>query len=236
MTTDKTEQALPPLHGDGYWEERMKTIQAECGAPDTPEVWHALWRVRDELERWAISYAREAQRAALTQRQQGGVGQTGDKLWCETCEGSGKVYQEHQHGCHVGGEFPCPDCDGNGYWTRRAAPPAQPKAIAWVPMHPKTGPLWAMATDDPSPERLPSYPLRGLAWTDEPPAQPQSEPLKGWKLVPVEPTTEQMKAGGEWATFPHAAYRAMLAAALAQPPERAAQQEGGVGNQEITGR
>lgn len=58
-----------------------------------------------------------------------------------------------------------------------AAPPAQPKAIAWVPVHPKTGPLWAMTTDDPSPERLPSYPLRALAWTETPPAQPQ-EPVE----------------------------------------------------------
>lgn len=64
MSTDN--EALPPLRGDGFWEERMKTIQAECGAPDTTGVWHALWRVRDELERWAIGYAR----AALAQRQQ----------------------------------------------------------------------------------------------------------------------------------------------------------------------
>jgi hypothetical protein len=40
--------------------------------------------------------------------------------WCETCEGSGKVYQEGQKGCHVGGEYPCPDCDGNGYWIEAA--------------------------------------------------------------------------------------------------------------------
>lgn len=44
------------------------------------------------------------------------------KHWCETCEGTGKVYQEHQAGCWVGGEHPCPDCDGNGYWTPLAAP------------------------------------------------------------------------------------------------------------------
>jgi Zn finger protein HypA/HybF involved in hydrogenase expression len=37
------------------------------------------------------------------------------KLWCETCEGTGEVYQEHQAGCHVGGHFKCPDCDGEGY-------------------------------------------------------------------------------------------------------------------------
>lgn len=39
------------------------------------------------------------------------------KLWCETCGGSGEVYQEHQAGCHVGGHFKCPDCDGNGYFV-----------------------------------------------------------------------------------------------------------------------
>ena len=39
------------------------------------------------------------------------------KAWCETCEGGGKVYQEHQAGCWVGGEHACPDCDGNGYYT-----------------------------------------------------------------------------------------------------------------------
>lgn len=44
------------------------------------------------------------------------------KFWCETCEGTGKVHQEHQKGCHVGGEFPCPDCDGNGWWQRARAP------------------------------------------------------------------------------------------------------------------
>ena len=37
------------------------------------------------------------------------------KLWCETCEGTGEVYQEHQANCHVGGHFKCPDCDGEGY-------------------------------------------------------------------------------------------------------------------------
>ena len=37
-------------------------------------------------------------------------------LWCETCEGSGKVYEEHQVGIPgAGGERQCPDCDGHGY-------------------------------------------------------------------------------------------------------------------------
>jgi len=45
------------------------------------------------------------------------------KRWCETCEGDGYVFQEPQAGCHVGREYPCPDCDGNGYWVS-AQPPA----------------------------------------------------------------------------------------------------------------
>lgn len=36
------------------------------------------------------------------------------------------------------------------------------KPVAWVPVHPKNGPLWAMTTVDPSPEHLPSYPLQPL--------------------------------------------------------------------------
>ena len=31
--------------------------------------------------------------------------------------------------------------------------------VAWVPIHPRTGPLWSMATGSPDPERLPHYPL-----------------------------------------------------------------------------
>jgi DnaJ-class molecular chaperone len=44
------------------------------------------------------------------------------KIYCETCEGSGTVYQEHQIGCHVGGNYPCPDCDGKGYIERIRQP------------------------------------------------------------------------------------------------------------------
>jgi hypothetical protein len=38
--------------------------------------------------------------------------------------------------------------------------PAEP--IAFVPVHPRNGPLWAMTTNEPNPERLPSYPLMPL--------------------------------------------------------------------------
>lgn len=51
------------------------------------------------------------------------------------------------------------------------------KPVAWVPIHPRNGPLWAMATDKPDPERLPnSYPLRPLAFADEAQAAPAPEP------------------------------------------------------------
>jgi hypothetical protein len=40
------------------------------------------------------------------------------KLWCETCEGSGQVYEESQAGIPgSGGNRKCPDCSGDGYIT-----------------------------------------------------------------------------------------------------------------------
>jgi hypothetical protein len=63
-----------------------------------------------------------------------------------------------------------------------AAQPEQ-EPVASVPIHPKTGPLWAMTTDKPDPERLPSYPLMRLYTT--PPAA-QRKPLTNeqiWKLA-----------------------------------------------------
>lgn len=53
-------------------------------------------------------------------------------------------------------------------------PPARDvKPSAYVPVHPKKGPLWVNTTADPNPERLPSYPLMELcaalpAQEDEP--------------------------------------------------------------------
>jgi hypothetical protein len=42
------------------------------------------------------------------------------QLWCDTCEGTGRVHQESQRGVPgSGGEFKCPDCDGNGYIKSR---------------------------------------------------------------------------------------------------------------------
>lgn len=44
------------------------------------------------------------------------------QVWCETCEGTGKVHQEHQRGVvGSGGTVTCPDCDGNGYIVRKFA-------------------------------------------------------------------------------------------------------------------
>lgn len=48
-------------------------------------------------------------------------------------------------------------------YTQPQPAPVQP--VASVPIHPKTGPLWAMTTDKPDPERLPSYPLMALYTT-----------------------------------------------------------------------
>jgi hypothetical protein len=67
------------------------------------------------------------------------------------------------------------------------------KPVAWVPIHPRNGPLWAMATDKPDPERLPnSYPLRPLAFADEaqaaPAPEPSAQPVAG--AVATEPSEE----------------------------------------------
>ena len=61
-------------------------------------------------------------------------------------------------------EFTC----STGLCHYKPASPVQP--VASVPIHPKTGPLWAMTTDKPDPERLPSYPLMAL-YTNPPAAQ-----------------------------------------------------------------
>lgn len=55
----------------------------------------------------------------------------------------------------------------------RPAAPAEAQPVAYVPVHPRSGPLWAMTTNDPHPERLPSYPLMPLYAA--PVAQPQAQ-------------------------------------------------------------
>jgi hypothetical protein len=56
--------------------------------------------------------------------------------------------------------------DDGGWIPERpynASPPAQgAEPVAYVPVHPRTGPLWSNTTADPNPERLPSYPLMSL--------------------------------------------------------------------------
>jgi hypothetical protein len=48
--------------------------------------------------------------------------------------------------------------------------------VAYVPVHPEIGPLWANTTNDPNPERLPStFPLRKLYLAAG--AAPQAQPL-----------------------------------------------------------
>jgi hypothetical protein len=58
------------------------------------------------------------------------------KLWCETCEGSGLIHQESQAGCHVVGDYACPDCDGKGWYVsgRRALTVAEPPAAPAQPL------------------------------------------------------------------------------------------------------
>lgn len=62
-------------------------------------------------------------------------------------------------------------CDrgvGGRLYTR-TGPAVHEKPAAFVPVHPKQGPLWANCTADPNPERMPAYPL--MALYDLPPRQ-----------------------------------------------------------------
>jgi hypothetical protein len=74
--------------------------------------------------------------------------------------------------------------------TRLSAP--EPEPVAWVPVHPKNGPLWSMTTDDPNTERLPSYPLMNLYTAT--PQQSKSEPVaKLFGTLPVYETSVSLK-------------------------------------------
>lgn len=51
---------------------------------------------------------------------------------------------------------------------------SEAKVVAYVPVHPRNGPLWMMATDRPNEERLPkSYSLKPLIFA---PQQPHDAP------------------------------------------------------------
>ena len=55
------------------------------------------------------------------------------QVWCDTCEGTGVVHQESEHGVPgSGGDFQCPDCDGRGFNERSyyTTPPAAPSDCA----------------------------------------------------------------------------------------------------------
>lgn len=44
------------------------------------------------------------------------------QVWCDTCEGAGRCYQESQRGVPgSGGDFPCPDCAAHGFNLRQYA-------------------------------------------------------------------------------------------------------------------
>lgn len=78
-------------------------------------------------------------------------------------------------------------CMADGDATPPAPVSAEPDA--YVPIHPRNGPLWSMTASDPSPERLPSsYPLRPVFFG--PPAAVPG----GFKLVPIVPTEDMLLA------------------------------------------
>ncbi len=68
---------------------------------------------------------RQALRAAIEQSLAVQPKQEPVMRWCETCSGTGRVYQEHQAGCWVGGKHDCPDCEGHGYTLTQPQPEPQ---------------------------------------------------------------------------------------------------------------
>lgn len=71
----------------------------------------------------------------------------------------------------------------------RLAKVEQAEPVAWVPMHPRQGALWAMTTATPSEERLPShYPLSPLYASSAPAAAPEqadnvAAEVEQWKRI-----------------------------------------------------
>lgn len=66
----------------------------------------------------------------------------------------------------------------------RAQEQAQAEPVAWVPMHPRVGALWAMTTATPSEERLPShYPLSPLYASSAPAAAPERAADLGENII-----------------------------------------------------
>jgi hypothetical protein len=73
------------------------------------------------------------------------------RLWIEDSDGMGSRHFPIGLMCHKAAE---------ALRAKLSAP--EPEPVAWVPVHPKNGPLWSMTTDAPSPERLPNYSLMSL--------------------------------------------------------------------------
>ena len=61
------------------------------------------------------------------------------------------------------------------YASEPKAREAEAPPVAWVPVHPLEGPLWANTTASPDRERLPSYPLMALYASPKDEAQPISD-------------------------------------------------------------
>ena len=117
------QQAAPAFDADGFRAFVLREL------PDDTVIGSGAWWA-DHLTAWARRFAAKAAPAGQAAAPATKAEQA--RLWCETCEGTGKVYQEHQAGCHVGGEHPCPDCDGKGYvvsrvWQAPAAEAVQPE-------------------------------------------------------------------------------------------------------------
>jgi hypothetical protein len=55
---------LPPLTSDAHWSERIKTLMAQAGLPDSHSIYSAMWQLVNELQHDSVEYARLALAAA----------------------------------------------------------------------------------------------------------------------------------------------------------------------------
>lgn len=58
------EVELPSLASDAHWSERIKTLMAQAGLPDSHSIYSAMWQLVNELQHDSVEYARTAIAAA----------------------------------------------------------------------------------------------------------------------------------------------------------------------------
>ena len=116
-----------------------------------------------------------------------------------------------------------------------SAPAVERQPVAFVPIHPRNGPLWASTIPSLDRDYPANYELRPLMFADDAPQAADTDKVRevipdGWQLVPTTPTTEMFRVGCEVHDQRPSEVREVYSAMLAAAPLPAApvQQEGGL--------